>query len=151
MSGFRSVVRRDAAEPQQQDQTRCEAYGCPCRGSVAVGGSRFTCHAHAFAEAGMWQDITAGLNRHRWLIEFIDEVRDMHARFKDWRAFATRFWTGQDDLCIPDALEDFIPYQNRMRGELLWRVGALPKRPAPRLPKPAVASGHFASYAKEAA
>jgi hypothetical protein len=141
-NAFREIASRKQ-EPVESSPGKCEAYGCPCRASVSVAGGRFACSAHVNAPVEKWQEITRHLNENKWLIEFIDEMRGMEAKFQDWRGFATQFWHGSDDFCKPLDQEEAAPYQYRMRGELLWRAGVQPKRPHPRIPAEVKASGHF--------
>lgn len=150
MSGYGSIKQRtsEAAKPPE-DPTKCYAQHCPCKASMSLEGGRFVCTAHAFAPSDQWPAITEKLNEFRWLIAFIDDIRLMdQTRLKNmptWREFATHFWTGQDSYCIPHAEEEALPYQNRMRGELLYRCGQM-KRPAPRLPQPVKVRGNAARY-----
>lgn len=137
MSGYGAIKQRtaDAAQPVR-DETRCYANGCPCRASMSLEGGKWMCGAHAFAAADAWPAITEKLCVNSWLVGFMNDLHRIdQTTGKDvpsWREYATKFWTGQDDYCIPHAKEDCLPYQNRMRGELLYRCG-LAKRPAPRL------------------
>lgn len=139
MSVFRELAKQRQAEEPAEDTTRCHAEHCPCRATVNLSGGRWTCGAHAFAKVETWPLITERLREHAWLIGFIDDVQrieqERNSKALDWRAYATKFWTGIDEHCLPDPKEDCIPYQNRMRGELLYRIGQT-KRPAPRLPQP---------------
>lgn len=137
-----SNFRKRGQEPAQpeRDERRCIADGCPCRASVSVEGGRWVCSAHAYVASDRWPTISEKLRDNDWLIGFIDEVakldrnppRDSAA---GWRAFATQFWSESDAFCVPHAQEEASPYLNRMRGELLWRCGAQPKRPQVRLPQ----------------
>lgn len=126
------------------DVTRCPAYGCKLRATVSVGGSGFCCGVHAFAEPEDWQLITRRLSENDWLVEFIDELQAMEHKHQNWRDFAMQFWVNSDAFCQPHPQEPAILYQNRMRGELLFRCGQLAKRPQVRLPKNVVPRGQFA-------
>lgn len=142
MSGYgaiRKQIQQQQAEPAP-DLSRCTANGCPGRATLSVEGGRWCCAAHAFAISDQWPVITERLLQNVWLIEFIDEIKRMRRNFGDWRGFAERFWEGQDESCAPDPKEEFQPYENRMRGELLFRAGVA-KRPHVRLPKPVKAGG----------
>lgn len=153
LSNIRRRVHEAAqpAVPEPQGPGRCVANGCPCIGSVLVEGGRWCCTSHGFAASDNWPRITEGLNEHRWLLEFTAEVQKMHRRHEDWRAFAIQFWEGQDDYCKPDPREGVIPYFNRMKGELDYRLG-LCKRPAPRLPQEApVGRRRFGNVASKVA
>ena len=141
---YGNVRQRMVEAPQPQNTNKCEAYGCPCRGSISVEGSKFLCAGHAFIPADRWQAASTLFNDHIWLIEFVDEMKLMDGRHQDWRGFATQFWAKDDDaqLMQPDPKENAVPYQNRMRGELLYRAGLM-KRPAIRLPRPVQPGGRF--------
>lgn len=120
---------------EERDPSRCEANGCPYRASISMEGGKWCCGAHAFRPSHEWPMITEGLRDHLWLIEFTDEIRTMWHRHGDWRGFAVQFWANADAVCQPHADEGCVPYMNRMRGELLHRCKAIPKRPALRLPQ----------------
>lgn len=136
-------VRQQIVEQKApESDLRCHAHGCPCRGTISLEGGKFCCAGHALIPSDKWQAATRSLNDHRWLIEFTDEIREMEFAHQDWRGFSVQFWTNQDEYCIPDPLENAVPYRNRMRGELLHRCG-LGKRPAPRLPQPVKPAGRF--------
>lgn len=130
----------EQAKPEPQVNLGCYATGCPCRATMSVEGGRWCCLAHATQHSDRWPAITQKLREHVWLIEFIDEIKTMHRRLEDWRGFAVQFWDGEDKACKPDPKEEFAPYENRMRGELLHRCGLM-KRPALRLPKPVKPGG----------
>lgn len=149
-NAFRELAKqRQQPEMPQRNPALCYADHCPCMGSVSLEGGHFTCTAHACVPADQWPRVTESLHTHRWLIALIDDLADVERRReKDgpgWREYATKFWTGTDDHCLPDAKEEMLPYQNRMRGELLWRC-KLGKRPAPRLPQVLKARGNAASF-----
>jgi hypothetical protein len=146
------AIRKRMVEQAQPvvNVSACHATGCPGRGTIAIEGGKFCCAAHAFAIADRWPVITHALNENRWLIEFMDEIKGMDRRCEDWRAFALRFWTNQDEDCMPHSEERFIPYENRMRQELTHRCG-LNKRPAVRLPRQIKARGNAASFIGEPA
>lgn len=147
MSNYKSIKSKLAEQQQTNDVdvTRCEAYGCPCRATISVEGGRWTCVNHAFMVQDDWQNVTRKLNENKWLVDFIGDMQRMAAKHEDWRGFASMFWAGTDEHCMPDPKEADVPYQNRMRGELMWRAGAIAKRPAVRLPKPVKPSGSFAN------
>lgn len=131
-------------KPDEQDQSKCKAYGCPCRATVNLAGSGWACYAHAFAAADSWPDITRGLRTHDWLIGLVDQVRRMERAYEvplpkgqthpSWREFATRFWADSDPYCQPRAFENASPYCDRMLYELLHRIGLQKHRPEPRDP-----------------
>jgi hypothetical protein len=142
MSGY-GAIRKQMHEPAKAeavDVSRCYANGCPCRASMSVEGGRWVCVAHAFAVPDRWPALTEKLREFSWLLEFIDELKVMERRLEDWRGFAMQFWANSDTVCQPDPKENFTPYENRMRGELLYRVGQM-KRPTVRLPKPVKPGG----------
>lgn len=139
---FRDIAKQKPAV-FEKDLTRCEAYDCPCRASVNLG-SGWVCSAHSGVPVDRWAELTRGLQNNKWLIDFIDEMRKMDSTHQDWRGFAEKFWNGADDFCKPHDQEEAVPYQNRMRFELIFRAGGTPKRPPPHLPKPVQARGHFA-------
>lgn len=60
----------------------CTAYGCPLPGtmSTSTAGGEWWCFAHHRQDAGRLQRITAELNRVKWLIQAISDVRlrDQH-------------------------------------------------------------------------
>jgi hypothetical protein len=143
MSGYGSLRKRmqQTQQEPERDPGACVALGCPCKGSVSMEGGGFTCTAHGAIPSDRWPMVSERLREHRWLIEFIDEMRKMDAEHGDWRGFAVQFWT-EDQYAAPVAGENAIPYQLRMRGELMHRCGLLKNRPAPRLPK-APAVGRF--------
>jgi hypothetical protein len=128
----------DAAQPPQRSPLLCYADNCPCNGSTSSDGSRFLCSAHSCVPSEDWREVTEKLRNHGWLIAFTDDLLKVEkARKKNgpgWREYATEFWTGTDPACLPHERENMLPYQNRMRGELLYRCG-LSKRPAVRLPQ----------------
>lgn len=138
-------IRKRAQEAAQPAAPRfnCVASNCPCRGTISFDGGRWVCSAHAFSIPDQWPRITEKLNDHRWLIEFIDQIQAMNRAMEDWRAFSEQFWANQDEVCVPDEREEAVPYQNRMRGELLYRCG-LSKRPGVRLPKQPTSRGNAA-------
>lgn len=134
-----SSIRKQthAAANPPEFSNRCHASGCPCRGTISMEGGHFLCSAHAFIPADQWPRVTQKLREHEWLIAFIGDMQRMDRHCEDWRGFAVQFWHNQDDYCKPDSRENAIPYQNRMRAELLYRCG-LVKRPAVRLPQPLI-------------
>lgn len=141
----------EAAQPPV-DERKCRANGCPCLGSLSFDGGKFTCAAHAFCKSEDWPRVTEKLNEHNWLIAFIDDFRGIEAagnsKMPGWREYATQFWTGIDEFCIPHPKENILPYENRMRGELLYRCG-ITKRPAPRLPQPIKGRGNAAALLRK--
>lgn len=146
-NAFRELAKQRQQEPER-DLSRCFADGCPCRGSMSLEGGRWTCTAHAFAPSEGWPRITAKLRDHAWLLAFMDDIQrmDKATDLKAWRAFATQFWAGQDDFCIPHEREEAGPYVYRMRGELLYRCG-LSRRPVPRIPEPVKSRGNASRFA----
>jgi len=148
-NAFRDLAKRREQTLPPPPSDRCHADNCPCVGSMSLEGGKFCCAAHAFSPSDRWPAITGKLRDNQWLIAFTDDIarieRERNAKVPDWRAYAAQFWTGIDDYCLPDAQEEFLPYQNRMRGELLYRCGLM-KRPAPRLPKPATSRGNAAGF-----
>lgn len=140
-----SNFRKRNAEPQEpeRDPSRCIANGCPCRGSVSHDGSRFMCSAHADVPADRWPMLSERLRDHVWLIEFTDEMQKMDRQHGDWRGFALQFWANSDQECAPVEGENAIPYQLRMRSELMFRCGLMTKRPTPLLPQQQPAKGRF--------
>jgi hypothetical protein len=132
------------AKAPERDVTRCPAYGCRLRATVSVGGQGFCCPVHAFAAPDEWPTLTRRLNDHEWLTTFIDDLQLMDQKSQDWRGFAMRFWEKADLTCQPQPSERAVPYQNRMRGELLHRVGQLSKKPQAKEVKQARPSGRFA-------
>lgn len=133
------------AAKNEVDVTRCPAYGCKLRASVLTEGHGFCCSVHAFAQMDEWQDLTRRLSENEWLSSFIDEMQKMDQKCLNWRGFAMQFWENSDKSCQPDPIENAIPYQNRMRGELLHRVGQLSKKPHVRLARHVRPSGAFAN------
>lgn len=145
-NAFREITKQKP-KFEEQDPKQCAAHDCPCRASVNAGGG-WTCSAHAYVPADRWPSVTRGLRDNSWLSEFIDEMRKMDYLHQDWRGFAMQFWENSDKSCQPDPREGAMPYQNRMRGELIFRAGGMSKRPQVRLPKPsAPARGYFAERA----
>lgn len=144
MSGYGSLRKRNN-EPQQpeRDPAACWASNCPCKGSISLEGGHFVCTAHSAVPADQWPRVTEKLREHDWLIALIDDIarfdRNPRKDAPTWRDFATQFWQGTDDYCIPHPKENAGPYGNRLRGELLHRCGVLKTRPAPRLPAEPVA------------
>jgi hypothetical protein len=143
MSAFRELAKqRKQHEPEQTGPQMCQANHCPCIATVQIEGGRWCCSSHAFAVSDKWPAITEGLRNHDWLLGFIADIQRMDRKTEDWRAFAEQFWDGQDDYCKPVAgemvngkrtkCEHVIPYFNRMKRELDYRLG-LCKRPAPRI------------------
>ena len=128
----------------EADVTKCPAHGCKLRATVRLEGGSFCCNAHAWADPELWSLTTSRLNEHDWLSGFIDEMQKMDRKNQNWRSFAVQFWENSDKFCQPEKGENAIPYQNRMRGELLFRCGLLPKRPQVRLPQAVKPSGRFA-------
>lgn len=149
MSFAKPDFQGQRANKPEVDETRCPAYGCKSRASVRTEGRGFCCSVHAFAEQDVWQDLTRRLSENDWLLGFIDEMQKMDRESKNWRGFALRFWENSDKTCQPDPHENAIPYQNRMRAELLYRVGQLSTKPIVRIAKHVRPSGIFSK--KEAA
>jgi hypothetical protein len=84
----------------------CAAYGCPLLGSSAsstTGTSEWWCSLHFGKDAGLMQQITGSMNRHRWLSDAITIIR-VNARPKhNWTAHMSRVLhdlqgAGRDDL-----------------------------------------------------
>jgi hypothetical protein len=153
-NAFRELAKQRPPQEPDRNPVGCWASHCPCRGSVSLEGGKFLCSAHACVPSDKWPAVTEKLHQHSWLIELIDDIQRMDherdAKLPDWRVYATKFWEGTDEHCIPDPKEDAIPYQNRLRGELLYRCG-LAKRPSPRLPQIPKKRGNAASFLKEPA
>lgn len=133
-----------SAYKTEVDVTKCPANGCKLRATVRLEGGAFCCSAHAWLEPEDWSRATSRLGENDWLSGFIDEMQRMDQRSTDWRGFAMQFWENSDKFCQPDKQENAIPYQNRMRGELLYRCGLIPNRPQVRLPQAVKPGGRFA-------
>lgn len=146
-NAFRELAKQKPAF-EEKDPKQCVANDCPCRASMNFG-SGWTCSAHGIVPADRWPTVTRGLRDYLWLSEFIDTMRTMDARCEDWRGFAIQFWTNTDEWCKPVEGENAVPYQNRMRGEMLYRSGAAACRPQIRLPKPRQARGIFSRLPEE--
>jgi len=150
---------RTTEEPKQdeQDQSKCKAYGCPCRATVNLAGSGWACYAHAFAAADSWPDITRGLRSHDWILGLVAQIRSMERAYEvplpkgqthpSWREFAMRFWADSDPYCQPRPFESATPYCDRMLYELLHRIGLRKTRPEPREAAKTKPAGRFASSA----
>jgi len=136
--GDRAAQDAEAAS----DPSACRATGCPCRGTIDLGsGGRHTCSFHAWAQPDVWGDITEQLHAHRWLIDFIGEVKALHGRSKPgaWQAKAASYFAEHPEM-QPTALEAaHWPFYE----ELAWRIGARKERPAVRVQH--AASPQFAS------
>lgn len=134
---YGQIKRRTEAVHQPEATNACEASNCPCRGTVSMGGDKFFCSAHAFADAALWPRVTEKLRDHDWLVGFHDDIQRMDRASQNWRGFAEQFWANQEDgeILAPHKQENAQPYMNRMRGELLYRAG-LCKRASLRLPQP---------------
>jgi hypothetical protein len=147
-NAFRELAKQRPAPELPADNGKCRAENCPCLGSMSLEGGRFVCVAHAFAKPDDWPELTHKLNHYSWLIAFIDDLPRVENKRKrgepGWREYATQFWTGVDPECLPHAQEQMLPYQNRMRGELLYRCGQS-KRPEARIPKPIKSRGNAAA------
>lgn len=155
MSNFAEIRQRthEAAQPIADD-FGCHADGCPCRGTIRVEGLRWTCSWHAFAKPSMWPQVTQKLREHDWLLNFISEVSRLdrvRPKGNGWREYATKFWEGVDDHCIPHEKEDCGPYLNRMRAEIAHRCGITSKCPDPRIPSPPITRWNAAKYLGEQA
>jgi hypothetical protein len=133
---------QDRAEQADNDHTpepgQCTAYGCPCRGTVDLGGGgRAACSWHAWAPQDRWQAITRALNEHQWLIDFLGELYRLQYRGRtgEWVQRADQFFELDPD-CMPQGPERtrFNVYVWRLREELGFRVGSRKERPVPRLP-----------------
>ncbi len=133
-NAFRALAKQREAVPEV-NPAQCVAFGCRCRATTSVEGGKWACGAHAHVPSDRWDGVSHKVSDHKLLIEFIDEMRDMERARQDWRGFAQQFWANSDEYCMPVERENAVPYQNRMRGELLHRVGLIAKRPAPRLPQ----------------
>ena len=131
MSGFQKF--RDQQPVVERDTTRCTANGCPCRGSVDIGGG-FNCRYHAFADGHLWPSITQALRDNDWLIAFMGDI-DSAARHKDWREYATRFWSEAEPAMVPAADEGKLHYAYRLHLSLAFRVGAREKAPTVMVPQ----------------
>lgn len=154
-NAFRELAKQRPPSEPTHNPTGCWASNCPCRGSISLEGGHFVCSAHSAVPSDKWPRLTEKLREHDWLIAFTDDIARMdRAPEKDapsWREFAMKFWEGQDDYCQPNPKEGALPYQLRMRSELLYRCG-LSKRPAPRLPQIPKVRGNAAAFIqKEAA
>jgi hypothetical protein len=150
-SNLRKQTQAAAAMPDgPTGPAKCAANGCPCVASVQAEGGRWCCTSHAFALSDLWPQITEGMRDHEWLVQFIGEVQKMDRTNKNWRSFASQFWAGQDEFCIPHPKENAIPYFNRMKGELDCRLG-LCKRPAVRLPQEPRGRGNAANFLRRRA
>lgn len=126
-----------------ESEIKCPAYGCGLRATVRVEGGSWCCVSHAFSEREDWQEITRKLHSNDWLTAFIDDMQKMARRNEDWRGFARKFWDGAD-FCKPADGEGDVPYQNRMRCELAFRVGLVSRRPEPRIAQQVAPGGQFA-------
>lgn len=84
----------------------CAAYGCPLLGSASTsttGGSEWWCALHFGKDAGLIQQITSTMNRHRWLSDAITTIRTNARPKHDWTAEMQRVLhdlqaAGRDDL-----------------------------------------------------
>lgn len=153
MSFVKARERISAAPVQvQQGPEKCAANGCPCVATVQVEGGRWSCSHHAFAMPDLWPRITESLNQNAWLLEFMRDVQAMARRNENWREFATKFWDGVDDQCMPANTESDTAYFYRMKGEVDWRCGQR-RRPIKRelIGKKPAGKSIFDSLVREAA
>jgi hypothetical protein len=108
------------------------------------------CAAHAFAPSDKWPRVTEKLHEHSWLIAFMDDIQRIDtlrdSKAPNWREYATSFWTGQDDYCLPHEKEEAAMYLLRMRAELQYRCG-LGRRPVVRIPEPVKSRGNVDKFA----
>lgn len=139
-SAFRALAQQKKPEFTAVDESKCGANGCPCRSSVRLTSS-WLCSIHAWVEPEDWPRITEAVHQNIWLLELIRDIRKMHSkgRPKDasvdpWRDYACQFWG--EDACKPHPNESFELYVNRMVAEVLYRTGAVKKKPELRLPEP---------------
>ena len=144
-NAFRELAKQRPQQEPEKNTGKCHADHCPCMGSVSFDGGRFCCSAHAFSVSDKWPAITEKLHEFRWLIAFTDDIQRMdQSQGKGapiWRDYAAKFWGGVDEHCMPHPKEDCLPYQIRMRKELLYRLGQI-KRPEPRIPEPVKSRGN---------
>jgi hypothetical protein len=139
---IRQRVREAASPPEDKAQRigGCEAYGCPCRGSVDLGsGGKFFCQWHAWADPSAWADVTASLEQHRWLIDHIEELQRLYAKPSKgapWIRVAETYWREQPEM-MPTPVErtNWNFYLWRLREELAHRCGLRKERPVARKPE----------------
>ena len=119
---------------RQPHPLACRAHGCYMPGSASVEGSNLLCIAHRRAPTSQWDGITFQLRKHEWLAKLPERI-SAFATDALWVSFATDFWRRQgDEHMLPGASERTRRglYEQRLRDELLYRVGLTQVRPKPR-------------------
>jgi hypothetical protein len=114
----------------------CFCGGCPLLGGYDVGSTgRAFCQWHAYALPDAWGDITAELQRHRWLIDITGEMQRLWRRGHDaaWRARAETFFADRPELKpAPEERIDWPRYVWRLHETLGFYIGVRERCPQPR-------------------
>lgn len=131
-----STYRKDRAavrDEEPEDDGRCAASGCPCRGTVSPNNAQWLCSAHAMAQPHHWPGITEGLREHDWLVSFVGDVMRMQRECGPWAEYARKFWEQAEPAMCPSADEigHGSAYALRMHQELMVRCGASARRYPP--------------------
>ena len=128
---YRATAGRDAQEPE--DDGRCGANGCPCRGTINLNSAQWLCSAHATTQPHKWPMVTEGLREHDWLIAFIGDVMRMQRECGPWAEYATQFWSQAEPSMCPtdDEVSHGPAYALRMHQELMVRCNASSRRMPP--------------------
>jgi hypothetical protein len=130
MSGFTQRRTEAITAPEQRDESRCVANGCPCRASVNFGEG-WLCSFHDGNEPSRWPTITEGLREHDWLRGFFVTLSDPK-RYRDWREVASEFFAEHPDMKPTEAHRE--QYLYRLHLEIRYRCGASLRRPGPHVP-----------------
>jgi len=98
----------------------CAAYGCPLHGTMTSstsGSADWWCALHFGKDAAQLQAITSAMNRYRWLVQAIFDVRANSRPKVDWRKQLERIEhdfraNHRADLCVerfPEGLNQGKP------------------------------------------
>lgn len=133
-----ALDQRDA-EDGGRPPGACFCGSCPCSGGYDVGMTgRFYCQWHAYAMPDQWGEISAELQRHRWLLDFMNEAVRLFRAGQDaaWLARADSFFEHRPEL-KPSAHEraNFAVYLWRLQNTLGFYVGIRKDMPEPRQPQ----------------
>ena len=131
------VARRKNSEVLaigQGNSDRCNANGCPCRGTISTGGPA-VCVYHHSAHPEIWSRATETLIEREDIRLAIDEV--LQCGDAEWFtgrwAMMDRFFSHEEELKPTESERNHRRwYEYRLKNHLMYLSGVIGKRPLPR-------------------
>lgn len=143
-------IKNTKPEFQEEHSNKCQANGCPLRGTMAPSDGRFVCTCHYNAEPEQWPRITEALRENERITLALNEVLrtgDIDWSMGKWQMMA-RFFDGEPELQPSVAERDHRRwYEYRLRGWMTYLTGVSGKRPVQREPlQPSKRRGNLSQF-----